>query len=364
MRILHLDEQSGWRGGEQQASYLIQGLAVLGHENHIAGRPGTPFIDADHGGGVAGRLAAPFRGEVDIVTAWRIAQYVRRYRIDILHAHTSHAHSLAYLARSIAGRGFTVVSRRVDFPPKRHALNRLKYRMPHRIIAISECIAQVLRAYGIREDRLRVVHSCIDPARFDVPPLSRAALGLPEDVPILLNVAALVGHKDHATLIEAMPALLEAVPGLRLLIAGDGPLRPAIETRIATLGIGDAVTLLGYRHDVPQLLRTANVFVLSSSKEGLGTSVLDAMACALPIAVTRAGGIPEMITHEQNGLLCPPGNPAALAAILTRLFREPALARRLASAAHTTLHARFTVDRMVAGNLAVYRELVPETNLD
>jgi glycosyltransferase involved in cell wall biosynthesis len=355
VNVLHIDEQRGWRGGEQQAAYLIQGLAARGHTNVLAGRPGSAFLAAD--AGEARRVEAPFLGEIDPWTVAILARAVRRHRIDILHAHTSHAHTFACLAAKLARRGKVVVSRRVDFPPRATPFNRWKYGLPDRIVAISRRIAEVMEAFGVRPPRLCVVHSGIDPARLDVPPLARAELGIPDGAPLLGNVAALVGHKDHATLIAAMPAVLREIPELRLVIAGDGALRGAVEAQIERLGVGHAVTLLGYRRDVPGLLRTLDAFVLSSREEGLGTSVLDAMACELPVVATAGGGIPEMITHEQTGLLSPPQDPEALAHSIVRVFKDRELARSLGQNARQKVLAEFTVDRMVEGNLRVYESL-------
>ncbi|MDX9975458.1 MAG: glycosyltransferase family 4 protein [FCB group bacterium] len=355
MNILHIDEQTGWRGGEQQAHYLIAGLARHGHWNFLAGRRGSPFLA--HGDPNMVRIEAPFAGELDLFTAFKLARAIRNHEIDIIHAHTSHAHTHACLARAIAGRGRVVVSRRVDFEPKRNVFNRWKYRAPDRVVAISERIGEVLRAFGVRPPQLVVVHSAIDPMRFDVSPLPRAELGIPEDVPVLGNVAALVGHKDHATLIAAMPHVLRKIPNLRLVVAGEGELRPAIEAQIAELGVGHAVTLLGYRKDVPHILRALDAFVLSSKLEGLGTSVLDAMVCGLPVVATAGGGIPEMITHEECGLLAPPQEPEALAEAIVRVFQDPGLADRMGKNARQRVLEHFTVDRMVEGNLRVYESL-------
>ena len=142
------------------------------------------------------------------------------------------------------------------------------------------------------ESRIQVVHSCIDPGRFDVEPLSRSELGVPEGVPLLGNVAALVDHKDQATLLAAMPGVLGKLPDLHLVIAGEGELRATLEHQIEHLRIGRAVRLLGFRNDVARLLRTLDAFVMSSKEEGLGTSVLDAMACTkLPKSSARGASL-------------------------------------------------------------------------
>ncbi len=353
----------GWRGGEQQASYLIRGLRQRGHRVILCGRSGGAFLAADHGCEGLERVALPLRGEFDLVSAWRVARLIRSSRADIIHAHTSHTHTIANIARQLAGRGVVVVSRRVDFEPKPHVFNRWKYRQPQRIVAISDRIAEVTRRFGVGADRLRVVHSGVDERRFDVAPLPRAALGVPDGVPLLGNVAALVGHKDHATLIAAMPSVLERLPSLRLVIAGDGPLRATLEAQIAARGVGHAVTLLGQRADVPRLLRTLDAFVLSSKEEGLGTSVLDAMACRLPVIACAGGGIPEMVRNGETGYLVPRQQPAALAAAIVRAFTNGDEARALATNATRLLQAQFTADRMVAGNIAVYEEALAEKTL-
>jgi len=358
MNVLHIDEQRTWRGGEQQAGYLVRGLAQRGHTNVIAGRSGAPFIDADHGVNGLARIAAPFHGEIDLWTAWSLARAVKRHGVHIIHAHTSHAHTMACLARMLAGRGKVVVSRRVDFPPKNTGVSRWKYGLPNHFVAVCERVAEVLREFGVDPTKVSVVHSAVDLARFDIEPLARSALGVPEGVPLLGNVAALVGHKDHANLLSAMPNVLRELPDLRLVIAGEGELRPALEAQIAELGLRDCVTLLGHRRDVPRILRTLDAFVLSSNAEGIGGCVLEALACKRPVVATAAGGVPEVIRNEKTGLLVPTRDHEALAAAIIRVFRDKNLAATIAANGNALVHERFTVDTMVEGNLRVYERIL------
>jgi glycosyltransferase involved in cell wall biosynthesis len=357
VRILHIDEQTGWRGGEQQASYLIRGLVERGHACAIAGRPGSAFLTADHGVDLLQRFAAPFRGEFDLWSAYRLARAALRLEVDILHAHTSHALTYAVLARQIAGRGKVVASRRVDFPPRPNPFSRWKYRRADHIVAISNKIAQVMREFGVPETQMSVVHSGIDPERFDVAPLPRSELGTPEGVPLLGNVAALVGHKDHATLIAAMPIVLAAFPDAHLVIAGDGPLRADLERRIAELRVGHAVRLLGFRNDIPRLLKALDVFVMSSKEEGLGTSILDAMAAGVPVVATDGGGIPEMVRDGETGLLSPVGDAESLGRSIVRMVEDREFRNRSVAQAAAMVQAEFTWSEMAGGNLRIYQEL-------
>lgn len=357
MNILHINEQTGWRGGEQQASYLIRGLVRRGHDVIIAGRPGSEFIRSNHGLEAIPKLTAPFFSEVDPLTAARVARAVRRNAVDIIHAHTSHAHTIACIARALARRGKVVVSRRVDFAPRKNPFNRWKYAMPDAIVAVSSYIARVMREFGAEESRLAVVHSGTDAARFRVPPIPRAELGVPEGAPLLGCVAALVGHKDHATLLDAMPLILERIPELRLILIGEGRLRQQIEAQIKSLAIQNSVTLLGHRGDVPNILNALDAFVLSSKQEGFGGAALEAMACNLPVVSTDAGGMSDTVVHEKTGLLVPVRNPEALARAVVRVFTEPALVEELRKNLAAQVQ-HFSIDAMIEGNLEVYRRVL------
>ena len=130
MNILHLDDQLGWRGGEQQASWLVQGLVAKGHKVWISGKADGEFLKSTHGGAPLVRLPLPYWAEVDLYTCWRLAQVVYQEEIDIIHAHTSHTHTIACITRAMARRGAAVVSRRVSFPPKTDRFNQWKYRAP------------------------------------------------------------------------------------------------------------------------------------------------------------------------------------------------------------------------------------------
>lgn len=358
MNVLHLDEQTGWRGGEQQASWLIQGLVRHGHRVFISGKAAGEFLRAPHGGIEVTRIPLPFLSEFDLYTAWRLSRVILSQKIDIVHAHSSHAHGMAILARRFAGCGKVVVSRRVSFEPKPNRLNRWKYLEPDMLVAVSGKVAEVLRDYGIPENKRTVVYSSVDLGRLDVPPLPRTELGIPADAPLLVSAGALVGHKDHETLINAFPRVLEAFPDARLLIAGEGELRSSIENLLTSLGLTNAITLLGHRKDVPRLTRAADLYVSSSWSEGLGTSVLEALACATPVVATVAGGVPEMVLPGQTGYLVPNRNPQALAEAILASLTHREQAREMARKGRALVEERFTPDKMVQGTLAVYERLL------
>lgn len=358
MKILQIDEQRTWRGGEQQASWLIEGLVRRGHDVVISGRPNAPFLTAPHGGVPIERISLPFWSEADAWSALRLAGVVRRMGIDIIHAHSSHAHTAACLARRFTGRGKVVVHRRVSFPPRPGFVNRWKYGCPDRFVAVSGKVREVLVEYGIPDQRISMVYSAVDLERAEAAPLPRVELEVPDDAILLFSAGALVGHKDHETLINAMPEIIKSHPGVRLLIAGEGNLRPKIEAAIRELGLEQHVRLLGHRNDVPRILRSADLYLSSSWSEGLGTSVLEALAAKVPVVATVAGGIPEMILPGQTGTLVPNRNPAALARAVCAVLSDLGRASEWAEKGRRLVEERFAVNAMVEGNLRVYEALL------
>ena len=162
-------------------------------------------------------------------------------------------------------------------------------------------------------------------------------------------------HKDHPTLIRAAQAARAARPDLHWVIAGEGHLRGHLESLIAELAIGDRVHLLGEVPNAARLVAAADLFVMSSVKEGLGTAVLDAMALGIPVVGTRAGGIPELLSGGA-GLLVSPQDPQALAAAVVGLLADPAARANLVLRAREAVR-RYGDERMADGVLQVYRSI-------
>jgi glycosyltransferase involved in cell wall biosynthesis len=254
-----------------------------------------------------------------------------------------------------------VLSRRVDFPVRGSMGSRLLYGLPiEAIAAISEGVRRALETSGVPGQLIRVIPSGIDLEPFEEPfdrAAARASLGIAPDEVIAIQIAALAPHKSQTTLLQAAAAATGAAPRLRVWIAGEGALQEALAAEHRSLGLGDRVRFLGFREDVVPLLRAADLFVLSSYLEGLGTSVLDAMAAGLPVVATAVGGVPEIVQADMTGLLVPPKDPGALAAAMGRLTADPAL--RAAMGAHGRERARaFSADRTASLTRALYEELL------
>jgi len=173
-------------------------------------------------------------------------------------------------------------------------------------------------------------------------------------------IGALADHKGHRYLIEAAPRVLSECDAV-IVVAGSGPRRRALEKQARRLNLEGRVKLAGFRAEVGALLKSASVFVFPSLEEGLGTSVLDALALEVPVVATAVGGIPEMITHGREGLLVPPCDVGSLAEAILEVLRHPARAAERARSGRTRVLAEFSAERMVEETLGVYREVVGES---
>lgn len=362
MKILHINTERTWRGGEQQTLYLIRSLKARQINCHLVCQPGSPMaVKATEAGVDVFPIA--MHGEADLVAGMRLNKLIRTHGYDIVHSHTSHAHTLAFMG-SVGCNICRLVTRRVDFTIFRSRflrLNGIKYRyMADYYIAISHKIKAVMVADGIAAERIFVVHSGIDLARFSgvAGDALISEFNLEPDQPVVINVAHLAGHKGQQFLVRAIPHVLKEIPGVRFFIIGEGELMTELQALSDSLGITRALTFTGFRKDVGAFYKIADLFVMSSVQEGLGTAVLDALALGKPVVATQAGGIPEVIKDGQTGRLVEAANPQALAAGIIEMLAHKDKARAMAQRGQALVQAHFSIEAMVENNLAVYRQLL------
>ena len=355
LTVLHVDTERGWRGGERQALWLAEELARRGHRSIVAVRPGEPLAARAKEAGLAVVTCAP-PFEADPLAALALRRIVRRERVDIVHAHTAHAAGLAALATVRTSVPY-LIARRVDFPLRDNLGTRLKYRRAAAVIAVSNAVKRVLERSELAGDRIVVVPDATDVQRriepASIETLAAAGVREPGRAPLVVQVAQLVGHKDPLNFVRAIATARERVPNVQALLAGDGPLHADVVRLRDELRLGDTLHVLGFRTDADALLAAADVATLSSSEEGMGSVLLDALLLGKPIAATNAGGIPEVIEHDVSGLLAPVRDSRALGDAIARLLLDRSLARRLATAARARV-ADFSVARMTDRTLDVY----------
>ena len=361
MFSLHIDTARTWRGGQNQVLMTVNGLRAIGHRAALVAHPDGE-LRRRAAEGLELIPIAP-RTEMDLTAAWRLLRVVRRLSPDVIHAHDAHGLAMAALALSLgtgARAGVAepalVAARRVDFHLRGNSLSRWKHRQVDCYIAASEAIRQMLLADGVPEDRTVTVHEGIDVEHVQAaPPVNvHETFWLPHQAPVVGNVAALVPHKGQRHLIEAAHLVVRDIPDVRFIILGEGELREQLERQVREHHLEKHVLLPGFRIDVLGCIKGFDLFAMSSVTEGLGTSLLDAMACSRAIVATRAGGIPEVVEDGVTGILTAPRDHTAMAQAIVRLLGDAKARERMGTAGLARVQEHFTVDRMVAQTAAVY----------
>jgi L-malate glycosyltransferase len=361
MFSLHIDTARTWRGGQNQVLMTVNGLRAIGQRAALVAHPDGELRRRAAEGLELIPIAS--HTELDLTAAWRLSRVIRRLSPDVIHAHDAHGLAMAALALSL-GTGARagvrepalVAARRVDFHLRGNSLSRWKHRQVDCYIAASEAIRQMLLADGVPEHHTVTVHEGIDVEHVQAaPPVNlHEVFWLPHQAPIVGNVAALVPHKGQRHLIEAARLVVRDVPDVRFIILGEGELREHLERQIREYHLEKHVLLPGFRLDVLGCIKAFDLFAMSSVTEGLGTSLLDAMACSRAIVATRTGGIPEVVEDGVTGILSAPRDHVAMAQAIVRLLGDAPTRARMGAAGLARVQAHFTVERMVAQTAVVY----------
>jgi glycosyltransferase involved in cell wall biosynthesis len=344
--VVHVASGREWRGGQRQVWLLARELERLGIDQVVVTTRGSELARRLGDSGVRVR-ATTWRSGLDPRVIRPILRELRRPAV--LHAHDAHALTLAGLCAGLT-RAPLVVTRRVAFPLR----HRFFWRRACRIIAISRAVHEVLIGDGVDPSRLVLIPSAVDPAAAGPEAIDlRTRLDLPQRGRVALNLGALTPEKDQSTLVAAAARLVQDLPDLHWVIVGEGLLEGTIRQQIEELGLDARVHLVGRLDDPHHALAQADVFVLSSLSEGLGSSVLAAMARGVPVVATRVGGVPELLASGA-GLLVNPGDPGEIAAAVQRVLGDPLLRQRLILKAREEV-GKFSVSTMAERVLSVYR---------
>lgn len=359
MKVLHVEAGMHLYGGALQVVFLLRGLRERGIDCVLACPEGSAI--AQQAAPFARIAAMQMKGDLDLGMVTRLRQLIRTERPDVVHLHSRRGSDI-WGAVAARREGVPVVlSRRVDNPERRWIAN-LKYRLYDRIVTISDGIRQVLLSEGVPADKIRCVLSAVDTEQYQPSSAHRLWLReefkLPADALTIGMVAQFIERKGHPTLLDALPDVIAAAPNTRVLLFGQGPLHAAINERVqASPLLRQHVQLPGFRRDLDRILPSLDVLAHPAYMEGLGVSLLQAAACGVPIVAGRAGGIPEIVQPGINGDLIEPGDAAALSRALIQLLTSAELRQRYGVAGRAWVQRTFSIDAMVSGNLAVYREL-------
>ncbi len=312
----------------------------------------------------------------------RLARILRHERIDVLHTHLFHGDLYGFLAtRIVSVRLLVSTIQGINFfwetaDPARKSRWRVTssfyrwiYRSFDRMAACSQAVKEAVCSrpgIKIKPEKIRVIHNSIDVRQVqtgahqgtaeELWPISSNGHAAPKRI---ITVANFAPFKGHRVLVEAL-SLLEPALDFQCMLIGDGPERPAVESYIQSAGLSNRVKILGRRTDIPALIRGSDLFVLPSLWEPFGISVLEAMSLGIPVVACAAGGIPEILTNEENGLLVPPGNASALAEGIRKILTDASLSKKIVPKALERV-ADFNAGIMVKAYERLYQEALEKT---
>jgi len=344
----------------------LRGLRARGHPAELVAPRGCPLARRAEGEGIP--VHGVSRQAARLHTAFLLRRLLAGSKFDLLHANEAHGLTAAWLAGA-HGRLPVVAARRVAYPLQENSLALARYRTARRIVAISHFVAERVIASGLPAEQVEVIYDGVEVPLLPSPELRRRARqrwGAGESDRLLGCVGYLLPDKGQDILIRALASLREQSGGAgktcRLLLVGDGPCRRRLEQLARELGVESAVHFAGFVEDLSLVHAALDLFLFPSLLDALGTSLLAAMAYALPAVAVARGGVSEIVEDGQSGLLVSaadlPAYAQAIAGAVTRLLRDADLARHLGLAARATIEQHFAADRMVESTLRVYRRVV------
>ena len=351
MKVVHVHRIAGVGGSERHLLTLLPALADLGVDVRFVGLDDPAAGPEEFYRG----LRVPYARFASAAgVSGRLVRELRRTRADVVHTHLVHADLHGPLA------GATLVATKHNDDRFRTGAFRFVERaITHRAARVI-CITEALRRFnvervGLPANKLDVVHYGLD----EVPPPwgPNPSDDVPPGVPVLVAVSRLVPQKGIDVAVAALARVADAV----LVVLGEGPERAALEARARSLGIANRVHLLGRAGDVAPWLRRADVFVHPARWEGFGLVLLEAMLASVPVVASRVSAVPEIVADGETGLLVDPDDPVAVAAAVTRLLEDRALARRLGDAGRARARAEFSVARMAHRTVGVYEKALRTT---
>jgi glycosyltransferase involved in cell wall biosynthesis len=354
LRLLHTESSCGWGGQELRVLAEAQGLRSRGHEVWVAA-PAESRIFAEAMKREIPAAALPIARK-GIAGIFSLRAFLADHRVEIVNTHSSTDAWLTALARcGLRDAPAMVRTRHISAPIPRNALSAWLYRRASALLVTTgEALrAQVVNETGVSPERVLSIPTGVDLEHFRPGnrAAARAALALPAEAFIVAIVATLRSWKGHEFLVDSV----SRIPGVLLLIVGDGPGRDNLRKQVGDAGLGERVTFAGHQEDVLPWLHSADVVALPSyANEGVPQALMQAMACGIPVVTTAVGSIGEIVQDGVQGVMVPPKDSAALAGAIRTLQSDAALRSRLGAAGVAQARERFSMERMLDGMEAVF----------
>ena len=357
MRVLYVDLEREWRGGQSQALLTLLGLRERELQVELVAACDSPLAVCTREAGITVHEVARFglRARAAAVIRGRLAHR----GFDLAHLNEPHALTAAWLAGAHKKLPL-LLSRRIGFPLRKGWVSRTRYAAVGRFVANSKNVAQSLIDCGIACERISIVNEGVEIPALPSPEqrnLARRHWGVKDDEFLFGCVSVLVPEKGQRHLIEALATVRETHPRTRLLLAGDGPCRGELEALAKRMGQSEAVIFAGFVNDVAKVYDALDAFAFPSEFEGLGTALQAAMAAGLPSISTRRGALAEVVGREGTALVVEP-NGKEFAAAMLRLMTDADLRKKLSETGRREVQERFSAERMVDGTIRVYEDVL------
>jgi glycosyltransferase involved in cell wall biosynthesis len=358
MRILFVDLEREWRGGQSQAWLTLRGLRERGHDAELLAVRDSPLAKRAVTAGITVHAASPRARRAS--AALLLRKLVAHQKYDLLHANEPHALTALWLSGS-AKHAPLVISRRVAYPLGQSPLARKRYQAAERVLAVSRFVAESVLQSGVAAEKLEIIYDGVELphlANVEARERARRLWGVSQIDLLMGCIGYLLPEKGQEFALRALRNVRAKIPNARLLLAGDGPCREKLESLAQQLGLKDGVIFAGFVEDVSQAYAAMDVFVFPSLAEPLGTSLLAAMAWGLPVLAVASGGVQEVVEDGATGLLVSQPDSGLIAAGMLRLLTHESLRMRLGGAARRKIEERFSADRMVENTIRVYEDVL------
>jgi L-malate glycosyltransferase len=357
VKILFVDLETEWRGGQNQALLLLTALNARGDTAELVAVKGSALGRR----AAARRVKVHFVGEyaARILAAAKIFQLTQNGAFDVVHANEAHAVTAAWMAGAQRRAAF-LISRRVGYPLSKGRVALARYEAAQRIIAISQWVAERLAESGAPKEKLVVIYEGVEVRALpDAEARKRARVrwGVAEETALLGSVGVLLPDKGHELLIRALALLRVESLDCKLLLAGAGPSRVMLEQLASELGVSEMVIFAGFVADIETVYTALDVFLFPSFFEGLGTSLLAAMSYEIPSVAFDCCAFGEIIENGKSGLLVQTGNVEEIVKATSQLLRDRVFALAMGRAGRARIAEEFSSARMVEETLTLYREL-------
>lgn len=371
VKVLHIGHSRKWRGGENQVRLLIEELQRQEDgSQHFLAFPKDAIIFERLKHGVQGIVSLASTSPADPRAIWAIRQACKKHDINVLHPHSSKAHSLALLVKRTMPSLKLLVHRRVDNPIKTRAGTRKKYltEQVDAFLCVSSAIQTMLIEYGVPADKLRLVPDSIDTTPYDdlVKAYEKAALcnkhGFDAELPMIGFIAALEDQKNPELFVESLSALAKSGVKFNAIMAGAGSKKDVIIDLIKQHSLQAQVKMLGFVTAVEPVFAALDVFVLPSRNEGLGTVMLEAMAARAVVVASNVGGIGEAVIDRKTGLLVNEAAPASFSAAIKTVLSDVSLSQNLVENAVAHTQKNFSLPLMAEQTSQCYSQILGVTD--